>query len=105
MPDLQALAAVFERFAEFECAGHSRLYERLARGVAADAELLALAARARPGQPVPNLLFAAVHHLLLGGAAGDLSRFYPSTGGADDGDPVPAFRAFCRAHLQAIARL
>jgi hypothetical protein len=105
MPGPDALAAVFERFAAFECAGHSRLYERLARGVAADPELLALAADAQPGQPVPNLLFAAVHHLLLGGAPGDLARYYPSVGGADEGDPVPAFRAFCRAHRPAVEHL
>jgi hypothetical protein len=105
MADAEALAAVFERFAAFECAGHSRLYERLARGVAAEPELLALAALARPGQPVPNLLLAAVHHLLLGGAPGNLAGYYPSVGGDAEGDPVPAFRAFCRAHRPAIAHL
>ncbi len=46
--------------------------------MAADPDLLALGARARPGQPAPNMLFAAVHFLLLGAAPGDpLARFYP----------------------------
>src|SRR5262245_33491244 len=53
--DPSALATRFERFAALEADGHSRLYGRLARAVAADRELLSLAARAAPGQPPPNL--------------------------------------------------
>ncbi|MGC8487534.1 MAG: DUF2332 family protein [Clostridia bacterium] len=50
-----------ERFAHFAAgaAGESPLYEVLAREIAADAHLLALASFARPGQPAPNLLLAA----------------------------------------------
>ncbi len=65
----EPLAKIFLRFAERECRGVSPLYEALARGVAADPRLLALAARAGAGQPPPNMLFAAVHALLLAGAA------------------------------------
>ncbi len=102
------LAQRFRRFADRECTGVSPLYEALARAVAADPSLLALGARARPGQPVPNMLFAAVHFLLLGAAPGDpLARFYPDLT-ERPGPPeaaVPAFRAFCLRHEGAIAAI
>ncbi len=37
----------------------SALYESLCHSLAEDRELLAIAADARPGQPVPNLFMAA----------------------------------------------
>ncbi len=40
----------------------SQRFERLSLGIAADPEILALTAHARPGQPVPNLLLATVQH-------------------------------------------
>ncbi len=107
-PMSERLAEVFHRFAERECRGVSPLYEALARGVAADPRLLALAARARPGQPPPNMLLAAVHALLLEGARGDpLARFYPDLT-AEPQMPVaaaPSFRAFCLGHEDAIAAI
>ena len=76
-PDATTLAARFARFAERECRGVSPLYRALARAVATDAELLALAAGVGSGQPPPNMLFAAVRLLLLGVAADDpLAGFY-----------------------------
>jgi len=39
---------------------------------------------------VPLRLLGGVHRLVLGGEAPDLARFYPSVGGTDRGDPVPA---------------
>lgn len=104
---LAALAERFERFAFMECRGVSPLYERLSLGVAADSEMLTLAARVRAGQPVPNLFLAAVHFLLLGGAGETLAGFYPSVGGAYDGaaDPYPAFRSFCFQYRAAIIEL
>ncbi len=104
----EPLSEVFLRFAARECRGVSPLYQALARGVAADPWLLALAARAGAGQPPPNMLFAAVHALLLEGARDDpLARFYP------DLTPTPAaltavmaaFAAFCRGHEDAIAAI
>src|SRR4029453_4066960 len=56
----EALARRFQRFAEAEWRGASTLYEHLACSIAVDHELLALAAHAAQGQPVPNLLLAAV---------------------------------------------
>ncbi|HEY3187452.1 MAG TPA: DUF2332 domain-containing protein [Solirubrobacteraceae bacterium] len=105
MLDPSALATRFERFAALEADGHSRLYGRLARAVAADRDLLSLAAHAAPGQPAPNLFLAAVHHLLLGGVEHPLRRFYPSVDGHDRGDPAPAFRDFCRVRWEQLAAL
>lgn len=93
------LAQRFERFARREC--HvSPLYERLSLGIAGDPELLAIAAQAPPGQPVPNLLLATVHFLLLRGAQHPLAAFYPSLspGIPRSADPYPSFRAFCLEH-------
>lgn len=91
----------FEWFADW-CEGTDPLYERLARAVAADDDLLALAEEVPDGRNTPNVLLAAVHSLLLSGADGDLAAFYASA--TDDPldpterDPAPAFRAFCEAH-------
>lgn len=100
-------ARYFEEFARLVCRGSSPLYERLARGVAGDEELLELAAHIRPDQP-PNLFFSAVHLLLLRGARHPLADFYESVGGAasaEDADPLPAFRDFCRERRDELAGL
>ena len=101
----RTLAAEFKRFATLEGRGASPLYERLALGVAGDEELLALAAQGREEQPAPNLLFAAVHLLLLGGVRDELAAFYPSVteSAPAAGDPFPYFRRFCHEHADAIA--
>jgi hypothetical protein len=83
----------------------SPLYERLALGVDADAALKALAARARPGQPHANILFAAVHFLMLRGADHPLKGFYPTLGGTAGGDAFPAFRDFVESHRAAMVPL
>ena len=62
---LEALAQRFVRFADQECGDYAPLYDRLARGIAGDPELLTLAAHTRSGQQAPLLLLAAVHYLLL----------------------------------------
>jgi hypothetical protein len=104
---LEILAERFERFGTVECRHSSPLYARLALGVAADAEMLELAAQAPAGQPVPNVLFAAVHYLLLRGEQDPLAAYYPSMGGgaAPEEDVYLAFRAFCLAHRGAITEL
>jgi len=102
------LARRFQRFGTEECSGRSRLYERLCVEIARDPAVLALAAHARPGQPVPNLFFAAVHYLLLDGASHPLAAFYPDLAGAKaapDGDPYPAFRSFCLQHETELTAL
>ena len=89
----------------------SPLYERICLGIAADAEILALAAYAREGQPVPNLLLGAVQYLLLQGVQHPLASFYPSINGLPSKpstwteDPYPYFRAFCLERYQEIQQL
>ena len=86
----------------------SVLYSRLAAGIGQDAELKALAAHARIGQPHANLLLGAVHLLLLRGADDPLKRFYPSAGGtvsAEREDPFGDFRAFVLKHVDRIEPL
>ncbi|HZQ38994.1 MAG TPA: DUF2332 domain-containing protein [Dehalococcoidia bacterium] len=101
------LARRFRLFAEHECHGRSPLYERLSYAIAEDGELLRLAAEARQGQPVPNLLFGAVHFLLLRGEGPELARFFRTLGGTDrlDDEPFPVFRAFCLAQWREIAAI
>jgi hypothetical protein len=52
---------------------------------------------------VPLRLLGTVHRLVLAGRAPDLARFYPSAGGDDPGDPVPALLATIAAHPAEIA--
>ena len=94
------LARIFRRFGAREAPQLSaRLYAALCPAIATDDDLLAVAASASPTQPPPNLLFGAVHYLLLDGRDDPLSAFYPHlapTGSASD--PLPAF-----AHIAGAA--
>src|ERR1700731_618342 len=100
-PELEPLSRRFQQFAEHECHDASPLYERLCLGIAADTEILTLAAYTRKGQPVPNLFLGAVQYLLLKGVQHPLASFYPSISGLPSEpsnwteDPYPYFRAFC----------
>lgn len=76
--DAAQLSSRFKHFAELECKGSSSLYECLAFKVSEDSEMIELCAEARNGQPVPNLLFGAVHYLLLKGEEHPLKEYYPS---------------------------
>lgn len=51
---------------------------------------------------VPLRFLAAVHHLVLSGKAPELARYFPSAGGEDGGDPVPAFFATIQEHRATI---
>jgi hypothetical protein len=97
------LAPVWERFADEECRGYSPLYETVARAVAADARVLTLAAGAPLYGRQPNVLLAAAHHLVLGGAGGELADVYagrrPSTGVGG------VFAAFVLDHRDEVAEL
>jgi hypothetical protein len=100
------LSRRFQRFARREC--HvSPLYERFSLGVADDPEVLAIAAQAKPGQPVPNLFLGAVHFLLLKGVQHPLATCYPSLSPAPaaSADPYPSFHAFCLEHQGEIRDL
>jgi hypothetical protein len=82
------------------------LYERLAQGVGGDEGLREFANGVRAGQPPANILFAAVHFLLLRGVQHPLRRFYANLGGSASGDdPFPAFRNFVATHRAALGPL
>jgi hypothetical protein len=85
------------------------LYEAFTRGVAQDEELKGLAYTVRPGQPPANVLYAAVHYLLLRGSDHELRRFYPNLDDrSTDRDlerAFPLFRDFVSTHRQQIAPL
>lgn len=105
-PGLDELSRLFRYFGEVETPKmDSPVYTAYCLGIADDPDLLALAQRVLPGQPAPNVLFAAVQDLLLedperSEAARALARFYPSISGQaiPDGDPWAALRSFCHAH-------
>lgn len=85
---------------------NSPLYARLAEGVGRNSELRAFAATAKKGQPHANILFAAVHFLLLRGDQDPLRRFYPDLNGwktIEGEDPFPAFEDFVDAHRAELA--
>ncbi len=103
------LALVFRDFGEFEAPQlEAHLYEALCAAIAEDPELLAVAAPVPASQPPPNLLFGAVHYLLLEDEAAPLCAYYRDLGG--DGDPsgaVTHFRAYVldhRAEIDALLR-
>ncbi|WP_249871132.1 DUF2332 domain-containing protein [Oceanobacillus saliphilus] len=91
---------IFRRFAEVECKDSSPLYEYLSLKIAKDDWLLELSSHAHMGQPVPNLLYGAVHYLLLKGKNHTLKQFYPSITGDEEApeDSFPHFKRFCKSY-------
>ncbi|WP_411954865.1 DUF2332 domain-containing protein [Alkalibacillus sp. S2W] len=104
--DHAALSQRFKRFAE-ECKGASELYEYLSLEIASDEQLLELSTYAREGQPKPNMLFGAVHHLLLQGADHELENFYPNITKQpkNSKDCFPVFKDFCTENRDQIIDL
>lgn len=104
---LEVLARRFQHFAEREAGpGFSPLYAQLCRGIAADPEVLALAADVPPGQPTPNLFLAAVHYLLLSGVKHPLADFYPGlTSSPEPANAFPSFHRFCLEYATDIREL
>lgn len=101
MKNVSALARTFAGFGRSECSGYAPLYEALSRFVSLDQDLLEIASKSRKGQPAPNLLFGAVHYLLLKGAQHPLRKFYLA---GDSGDPE-IFKEFCLKHRNAIEKI
>ena len=56
--------------------GDCPLYELLSNAIADDPDIQAITTVAKPGQPPANMLFAAVHYILLGGADHPLRLYY-----------------------------
>ncbi|MFC4403778.1 DUF2332 domain-containing protein [Gracilibacillus xinjiangensis] len=101
------LSERFRNFAERECKGSSSLYENLSHKIAEDSEILELCSHAKEGQPVPNLLFGAVHFLLIKGKEHPLSGYYPSLVDhpLDTGEAFPHFKDFCRTYEKEITTI
>jgi len=74
----EALSKSFLTFAEKECKGTSPLYEFLSKEIAQEESILEIGGKAQKGQPIPNLLFGAVHYLLIKGKDHPLKEYYPS---------------------------
>ncbi|KGR74321.1 DUF2332 domain-containing protein [Ureibacillus manganicus] len=72
----QDLSSRFLQFAK-ECEDSSPLYEYLSTQIAQDIVLQNVAAQVPAGQPVPNMLFASVHYLLMG-QDDELRSYYPT---------------------------
>lgn len=91
------LALVFRDFGEFEAPQlGAHLYEALCAAIAEDIELLEVVAPVPASQPPPNLLFGAVHYLLLDDESAPLRDYYRDLGGG--GAPAEAYRHF-RAYV------
>lgn len=99
-----ALAQEFVGFLSREDRSRNPTYWAICRGIASRDSLLELADHVPPPQFAVNVLLAAVHDLLLGGAEHELARHYRSVaarrglpyGRLDDGQLVELFEAFCR---------
>ncbi len=99
------LRKAFRHFAGF-CEGSSPLYAEVSPRIADDPDILPLSGHGQDRQPPANLLFAAVHYLLLGGAEHPLAGFYPSLAGeGDPADAWPVFRQFCLEFRDQIIEL
>ncbi|MFO7631462.1 MAG: DUF2332 domain-containing protein [Caldilinea sp.] len=105
--DLSQLAERFRLFAATDVEDTSPFYHQLAMAVAGDADLLALAANVRAGQPPANMLLGAVHFLLLQDPSQELAHYFSDL--VSDPRPpaaaAPAFRAFCLKRREEIAVL
>ncbi len=95
----------FVHFAQV-AASSSPLYATVSEAVADEDNVCALAMEASQGQPAVNMVFGAVHDLLLRGVAHELAEFYPSVGGSQlPTGAGPVFAAFCREHFEQLAEI
>jgi hypothetical protein len=117
------LADHVRAFAESSARDGAPTYAAICRSVADDPEVLDLLASAPPTQRRPNLLLAAVHFLLLGGADHPLAAYYDTVaaytgrtrvapdgragGATGEGRPTvgAAFKDFCISHREAVLEL
>ncbi|MFM2077958.1 MAG: hypothetical protein RJA49_1848 [Actinomycetota bacterium] len=109
MATLAVLSERFRNFGQISTRSRAPLYSRISTAVADDPDVLQLLQTAPEPQQLPVLLFAAVHHLLLGGAGPHLAAHYPNlstlppTDPADD--PAVAFHEFALAHTDELTAL
>ncbi|MGA5226527.1 DUF2332 domain-containing protein [Streptomyces koyangensis] len=105
MTDHTQLAATFRRFADQQATGLSPLYATLSRAAARTPELLDLAARTQPGQPAPNMLLAAVHHILRRGVQHPLAAYFTGHEDLTEDRATDLLTDFCRCHAGRIQRI
>jgi hypothetical protein len=96
------LGAVWNIIADTSFGERAPIYERIARAVAEDDDVLSLVLEAPPEGHFPLLLLAAVHYLVLGGLDHPLAAVYA---GRSNADPVPLFRDLCLSHRAEIIDL
>ena len=96
-PGLDAVAGMFRVLADFDFAGASPLYHRLATAAADDPEVVALLLPAAPRDRMPHLLFAAVQYLLGREGTGMLDAF--------GSEPYDTFRSWCLDHRSELESL
>jgi len=99
------LAETFQRFADQQATGLSPLYATLSRAVARTPELLDLAARTQSGQPAPNMLLGAVHHVLRSGVQDPLAPYFTGHEDLDEARASTLLTDFCRRHTARIQRI
>ena len=109
-----ALARRFEEFAEVECAASgsgmsvdSPTYAVLSRYIAERVDLLAMARECHAGQPIPNLLFAAVKRVVHDAPRSALALHYGRAArGVHPASTLPdAFADFCGENRARILTL
>jgi hypothetical protein len=105
----EAPVGYWEFFArEVRLANDAPLYVRYSEGMASAPALQEMASQVRTGQPPANILFAAVHFLLLRGSDHPLRRHYANLNGgnAPEGeDPFRLFADFCETHRNELMPL
>ncbi|MFF3697286.1 DUF2332 domain-containing protein [Streptomyces sp. NPDC002221] len=105
MTDHTQLAETFRRFADQQAMGPSPLYATLSRAIARTPELLDLAAHTQPGQPAPNMLLGAVHHILRRGVKHPLAPYFTGREDLADDRASDLLTDFCRRHAGRIRRI
>lgn len=96
------LGSVWNLIADTSFGARAPMYDRIARAVADDEDVLSLVLEAPPEAHFPLLLFAAVHYLVLSGIDHPLAAVYA---GQSDADPVPLFHDLCLNHRTEITEL
>jgi len=94
---VEAVSGMFRVLADFDFAGASPLYQRLANAAADDPEVVGLLLPAAPRDRMPHLLFAAVQYLLAGDGIGMLDAF--------GSEPYATFRSWCLDHRPELESL
>jgi len=101
------LAEKFRNFAVNIFGETSPLYAHLSTLAADDPDILSIAQKSPPGQPIPILLLAAVHYLLLRGEQNPIGRFFPNITAKPNAieDSFDDFKSFCMDYRDAIEEL